>query len=747
MSSNDYILKIIAVSVALALTVTLFTSCINSDKPNVIFFLTDDQNNTTLGCTGHPIVQTPVIDKLASEGVRFNNTFVTTSICAASRASILTGLYERTHRYTFGTPPIKEVYMSQSYPMLLRAGGYHTGLVGKLGVDVQEGEVEKMFDEIMYIKPRGKNPYFIQLPDGSRRHATDLAADYAIDFLHGYDGNDPFYLSVSFSAAHAVDNDKENHYPWPSSVDGMYENVEMPPPRLSDPSVFDSLPGFLQNSFNRERFFWRWDTPEKYQKNMQGYLRMISSIDIAIGRVIDELKRLNLDQNTIIIYMADNGYYMGNRGLAGKWSHFEESLRVPLIIYDPRLPNEQRGKVLDNLALNIDVASTILDICDIDIPKQYEGRNLLPLVHGSDVNNWRTDFFCEHLMEVEKIAKWEGVRDERYVYARYFEQEPPYEFLHDLKYDPDQLRNFTANPDYSQILEKMRTRCNEYIGNFKEKADFTETALIGSAPDSLAIASVSFVPKKWDKAANAETIEALTREAVGLGAKLVVVPEGALEGYVVNDVIYEENASQKDSLTKRFIELAEPTDGEYISRFYQLADELDIYLIMGYLETRDQNIYNCAVLIGPDGLRMGHYYKTHFWQGYDVNPPGYTPGSTFPVFQLGDLKLGIMICADRQFPEVARLLTMKGSDLIVCPAYGNYGERNTAMMRTRAFENQVYVVFTHPQHSLIIDKDGSVIGECNTDNMLIKNIPWKSHEKRRPSVHYRRPDLYQQSLN
>jgi len=133
--------------------------------------------------------------------------------------------------------------------------------------------------------------------------------------------------------------------------------------------------------------------------------------------------------------------------------------------------------VLDNMALNIDVASTILDICGVDIPKQYEGRSLVPFVNGADVKNWRTDFFCEHLMEEKSIPKWEGVRDERYVYARYFEQEPPYEFLHDLKIDPDQLKNFAANPDYSQILKNMRARCDEYIRNLGRQADSTKTTL------------------------------------------------------------------------------------------------------------------------------------------------------------------------------------------------------------------------------------------------------------------------------
>jgi beta-ureidopropionase len=272
---------------------------------------------------------------------------------------------------------------------------------------------------------------------------------------------------------------------------------------------------------------------------------------------------------------------------------------------------------------------------------------------------------------------------------------------------------------------------------------FCSTAVNGESPDSLTVASISFIPKKWDKAANANKIEKMVRQAAAQGAKLVVTPEGALEGYVVNDVVYENNAAKKEKLEQRFAELAEPIDGKYISRFYQLANELNIYLIIGYLEKNSSKIYNCTVIIGPDGARNGFYYKTHFWQGYDVNPPGYTTGNTFPVFLLGDINVGMMICADRRFPEVARSLMLNGADLIICPAYGSYGELNTALMRTRAFENQTFVVFSHPKRSLIINNNGNIISECGRNALILGKIPWRVVEKTRPCVRFRRPELYQ----
>ena len=432
-------------------------------RPNILFLLVDDQRNDTLGCAGHPIIKTPVIDSLAARGVRFRNAFVTTSICAASRASILTGLYERTHRYTFGTPPLSPAHMAESYPALLRAAGYRTGFIGKYGVRT-EGEPEpSMFD---FFKPHIGNPYFKKQPDGTLRHETEVAGDRAVEFLEGNPKGKPFCLSISFCASHAADWDLENHYPWPKAVDGMYEDVKIPSPRLSDPTIFANHPEFLKTSMNRKRYFWRWDTPEKYQKNMKAYFRMLSGIDRVIGRIRRELEQRGLADNTVIIYTADNGYYMGDRGFAGKWSHYEQSLRVPLIVYDPRLSKAKWGAVRDEMALNIDIPATMLQLAGIEILTQYQGHSLSPLLQGKHASGWRNDFFCEHLLDDPDIPKWEGVRGERYVYARYFEQEPVYEFLHNLEADPDQLVNLAGDPEYRKIHAAMSKRCDELMNKY-----------------------------------------------------------------------------------------------------------------------------------------------------------------------------------------------------------------------------------------------------------------------------------------
>lgn len=425
------------------------------NRVNILFFLVDDQRNDTLGCAGHPIIKTPVIDRLAVEGVRFRNAFVTSSICAASRASIFTGLTERTHGYTFGKPPVPANYSQTSYPILLKNAGYRTGFFGKYGVNMDVAP-KRMFDEFA----EQDRPY---LRNG--RHIDEINTERAIEFLKGSSKEQPFCLSVSFSSVHAEDENhlpgRKGHYPVIHAVQDMYEDVEIPPPRLRDPVIFESLPEFLKTSMNRQRYFWSLDTPEKYQQNMRAYFAMISGVDHMIGLILTKLKAQGLADNTVVIYASDNGYYMGERGFQGKWSHFEQSLRIPLIIHDPRLPATKRGQVPDAMALNIDIPATILHYAGVIVPEHYQGSSLVPLMQGDKIGVLRTDFFCEHLMDHKDLPKWEGVRGQRYVYARYFEQTPPYEFLHDLEVDPDQLTNFASNSQYHNVLVQIRKRCDE----------------------------------------------------------------------------------------------------------------------------------------------------------------------------------------------------------------------------------------------------------------------------------------------
>jgi arylsulfatase A-like enzyme len=468
-----------------------------SERPNIVFFFTDDQTTSTLGCYGNPIVQTPNIDGLARRGARFENAFVSHSICWVSRTTILTGLVGRSYGEPGDPEQARPAAVETLYSDILRENGYRTGYFGKWHAKMPSGyRNADHFDEFEAI---GRNPYYKKQPDGSLRHETELIVDRGIEFIKNQPKEKPFALNMWFNACHAEDGDRRpgiGHFPWPQAVDGMYEDVEMSPPRLNDPAIFESQPDFLKTTINRERYFWRWNTDYKYQINMRAYYRMVSGIDGAIGRFMQALEEAGLADNTIIVYSADNGYYMGNRGFAGKWSHYEESLRVPLIVADPRVPESLRGKVTDALALNLDLPATFLDWAGVRAPECYQGRSLQPIVAAEKPTDWRTETFHEHFAVRNRIPAFEGLRNEQFKYVRYFDH-GNYEFLHDLKNDPDELVNLAADPKHADTLEAMRERTTKQVAAYGGPLAPLQGRFVASTvPHPEASAAVTVTPGK-----------------------------------------------------------------------------------------------------------------------------------------------------------------------------------------------------------------------------------------------------------
>ena len=437
--------------------------------PNIIFLLTDNQRYNLMRCAGNPIIYTPHVDNLANQGMRFTNAFATTPICAASRASLLTGLYERRHQFTFNTPPLRSEFTDISYPTLLRSAGYYTGFIGKFGIEsnsklLVENKKEtlgKMFDVFDNFEHWGPNGYLVKQEDGSMKHLTDVTADKVVSFLHGRKQGKPFCLSVSFNAPHAQDNVPQQYF-WPSSVDHLYQEVTIPNPANSSPDFFANLPDFLQQSLGRERWFWRFDGVEKFQQMMKGLYRMVSGVDTAIGRIRKEIKQLGLEDNTIIIFMSDHGMFYGERGLSDCWLLYEDCIRVPLIIFDPRLEETTNyGTLIEQMALNLDIAPTILELAGLDAPKVTQGCSLVPLLTDCSPQTWRTDFCCEHLFDHPKIPKSEGIRTERWKYIQYFEQQPIYEELYDLKRDTQETTNLIDDIALVEETKHLRKRFSQ----------------------------------------------------------------------------------------------------------------------------------------------------------------------------------------------------------------------------------------------------------------------------------------------
>ncbi len=427
-------------------------------KPNIIFILTDDHRWDALGFAGNPIIQTPEMDRLAEEGKFFGNAFVTTPICAASRASILTGMYERTHGYTFGQGDIKQPYIDLSYPMLLKSSGYFTGFFGKFGVNY--ADFDQLFDVGESYDRNGafndRRGYFFKTIDQDTVHLTRYTGQQAIDFIRESPKEKPFMLSLSFSAPHAHDP-AEKQYFWSPEFDTMYQDLVIPDPIMASEAEFLAQPEYVRTGENRTRWHWRYDTPEKYQHSVKGYYRMISEVDAEIGKIRKALEEKGLAENTVIILMGDNGYFLGERQLAGKWLMYDNSLRVPLIVFDPR---EKGGKRVDSFALNIDVPSTILDLAGISQPQSWQGVSL----NSPQLAN-RKEFLTEHLWQTPIIPPSEAIRTERWKYFRYI-NDPTHQELYDLSVDPLEKNNLAGDPSHQAVLKGLRQQMEEKIEGY-----------------------------------------------------------------------------------------------------------------------------------------------------------------------------------------------------------------------------------------------------------------------------------------
>ncbi len=424
-------------------------------QPNVIFLVTDDHRADAMGCAGNPIIRTPNMDALAANGVRFKNAFVTTSICASSRASIFTGQWTRRHGIIDFRTHFTPEALTQTYPMLLSQAGYRIGFIGKYGVGAKK---DLPIDKYDYWKGfPGQGRYEHKDENGNYKHLTRIMGEQAIEFLQGCSKDQPFCLSVSFKAPHVQDSDPRQ-FIYDRAYENLYSDVIIPTPETAKPLYFDALPEFLRTSEARRRWKIRFPNPEKFQESVKSYYRLITGVDVVIGKIRGQLKQLNFNDNTVIMLIGDNGFYLGEYGLAGKWFPHELSIRVPLVFYDPRADSKHRGLTLDQMALNVDIAPTILELASLTAPQQMQGRSLLPLLKGQKPT-WRTEFFYEHPFVHKTIARTEALRTPRFKYARYIDYD--YEELYDLQNDPAETINLAKDEKYQKTLISLRKRCND----------------------------------------------------------------------------------------------------------------------------------------------------------------------------------------------------------------------------------------------------------------------------------------------
>jgi predicted amidohydrolase len=251
------------------------------------------------------------------------------------------------------------------------------------------------------------------------------------------------------------------------------------------------------------------------------------------------------------------------------------------------------------------------------------------------------------------------------------------------------------------------------------------------------LAAISVTPKEWDKEANYRTLEKYAREAAAKGAKLIATPEGFLEGYVGNE------KKNPEATRERYLAIGEPMDGPVMQRIRALAQELDVYLSVGFAERRGERMFNSTAVIDPRGEVALLYSKSHTAHDEPFN----TKGVAFPVAETPLGKIGSLICYDRRLPETARVLAVKGAQLLLVPAWGSHNELNDALMRTRAFENGVWVAFVHPNRALLIDPRGNVVAqnEGEGDQLVYGEVVMDERVGSGP-VRDRKPEIYGELL-
>ena len=429
---------------------TLAASCSRGGAvrpPNLLVLVADDQRADATGFSGAPLA-TPELDALAAESAVFENAFVTTSVCACSRASLFSGQYVRRHGIRHFGMPFSPGALARSYPSVLRSAGYHTGFVGKWGLG---GELPTdSFDSFDGFAGQG---HYLHEVAGKQRHLTALMADSAVSFVEQAPTDRPFCLSVSFKAPHG---------PWQEydpAFAAALRDIDIALPASASPEAAERLPAFLRRSLGADAGS-RWvRSPAVLRDQIRDYYRLIAGIDVAVGRMREAIEQRGASGDTVILYTSDNGLLLGEHGLIGKWLMFEESIRVPMLLH---IPGERARRIREPV-LNIDVAPTLLALAGIDAGSAMQGRSFVALARGDRVSDWRRDWFYEHDLDPGSgyLPRIEGVRGEGLKYVRYRDPASNSESLFDLANDPLELEDLARDPRHRETLEHLRKRWRE----------------------------------------------------------------------------------------------------------------------------------------------------------------------------------------------------------------------------------------------------------------------------------------------
>ncbi|MBR8534489.1 sulfatase [Carboxylicivirga sediminis] len=511
-------MRITQIVLAVFVAVSLSCSATKPTKihPNIILITSDDHAIQAISAYGHGISKvapTPNIDRIAENGAIFNKAYCTNSLCGPSRATILTGKFSHINGFTRNRDKFDQ--NQPTLPKYLQVAGYETAIVGKWHL---KGVPTQGFDYWEVLNDQGEyyNPDFISGKDTVMNHgyATDLIMDKSLDWLQkGRDKDKPFMLMVQNKAPHRNWWPAERHYnrydsvsfPVPDTYfdnyDGrvaadkqkmniyrdMYEghDLKMTVAAGVDSFRYDPWPHLFNRATDEQKEkFWEAYRPVndafhqmnlndkelalwKYQRYLQDYMGTIAAVDENVGRLLDYLEKSGLDENTIVIYTSDQGFYLGEHGFFDKRFMYEESFRTPLLIQYPGAVKP--GTQIDQMVQNLDFAQTILDFCGLEQPDDMQGLSFKPLLLNKKVDKWR-DALYYHFYEFpgfHSVSRHYGVRTERYKLIHFYHKMDEWE-LYDLQRDPSEMNNLYGQPGYEEITRNLKKRLDELQEQYKE---------------------------------------------------------------------------------------------------------------------------------------------------------------------------------------------------------------------------------------------------------------------------------------
>ncbi|MDQ5977042.1 MAG: sulfatase [Verrucomicrobiota bacterium] len=429
-------------------------------KPlNVVFILTDDHRYDAMSFMGHPLAVTPHLDRLAREGAHLGNAMVTTSLCSPSRASILTGLYTFRHRVIDNQRPIPKgtIY----FPQYLQQAGYATAFFGKWHMGDEGDNPQPGFDH--WVSFRGQGHYFAPTPDytlnvdGKRvpqkGYITDELTDYAVDWLKQQQAaGKPFFLYLSHKAVHA------DFTPAPRNAGKLSGKTwPRPPSAQLTEEALRNKPRWLRDQRNS----WHGaDFPYHSELDIDAYYKAycetLSAVDESVGRVLKQLEDMGVADNTLVVYMGDNGFMFGEHGLIDKRVAYEPSIRVPLLMRCPSLI--KGGTAVKEVVANIDIAPTVMELMGLKAPAHFDGRSLVPLLRGEHPS-WREYFLYVYYWErnFPQSPTVFALRGDRYKYITYYGLWDADE-LYDLQDDPNELHNLRYRPEHARRVADMQKK-------------------------------------------------------------------------------------------------------------------------------------------------------------------------------------------------------------------------------------------------------------------------------------------------